>query len=168
MVSYCFLRFGTRDTFQRLLSLLLAPYARVIRRPVHITAATRDCAIGQGLGTDDNWSRISHLSSSGSAGHRRAAAVQLSRQTPPRALQIQVRIVGAPRAGMPHSRHSAAAMTLATSALIAVTTPQCSPMDSMRIGHCEGPHTVPRPLQMGAADGKGNEPRLTGLYNGHS
>ena len=49
--------------------------------------------------------------------------------------------------------HSAAAMTLATSALIAVTTPQCSPMDSMRIGHREGPHTVPRPLQMGAADG---------------
>ena len=79
----------TRDTLPR---LPRAPHARVIRRPVHVTAATRDRATGQGLGTDDDWSRISHLSSSGSAGHRRAAAVQLSRQTPPRALQIQVRM----------------------------------------------------------------------------
>ena len=37
------------DAFQR---LPLAPYTRVIRRPVHVTAATRDRATGQGIDAD--------------------------------------------------------------------------------------------------------------------
>ena len=72
--------------------LVQAPHTRVRRRPLHLADVTRDCGIQQGLGADDDWSRISHLGSSGSAGNGRAAAVQLSRQTPPRALQIQVRM----------------------------------------------------------------------------
>ena len=42
-----------------------------------------------------------------------------------------------------YARHTAA-RTLATSAPMAVTTPRCSPMDSMRTGHREGPHAVSR------------------------
>ena len=63
---------------------------RVRRRPLHLTNVTGDRATGRYFGADDDWSRISRLGSSGPVGNGRAAAVQLSRQTPQRALQIQV------------------------------------------------------------------------------
>ena len=78
----------TRYTLQHQLA---AQCTWVSRRPLYVTYVTRDRATGHGVGYDDDWSRISHLGSSESVGHERSAAVQLSRQTPARASQIQVR-----------------------------------------------------------------------------
>ena len=40
-----------------------------------------------------------------------------------------------------------------SSAPMPLTTPRCSPMDSVRTGDRGGPHAEPPALQMGAADG---------------
>ena len=63
----------TRYTLQHQLA---AQCTWVSRRPLYVTYVTRDRATGHGVGSNDDWSRISHLGPSESVGHERSADVQ--------------------------------------------------------------------------------------------
>ena len=60
------------------------------RRPLLFTHITRDRGICQGIDADDKWSRLSHLGSSESVLHERAAAVHAAAEHHVSALVKQV------------------------------------------------------------------------------
>ena len=115
----------TRDTFQR---QLRAQRTWVSRRPLHVTHVTRDRAIGQGVGDDGKWSRLSHLGREESVADERAAAVEAAaeHQLGPPEEQVRFRLL---------DERGSMLMGPTCSALVGVTTPWCSLMDSEQCDH---------------------------------
>ena len=119
----------TRDTFQR---QLRAQRTWVSRRPLHVPHVTRDRAIGQGVGADGKWSRLSHLGREESVADERAAAVEAAAEHQLRAPEEQGGDFGCSTSG---GRAATMLMGPTCSALIGVTTPWCSLMDSEHCDH---------------------------------